>query len=240
MVICDMVLEQQTGHAVLRNSCLYGFFEEEQLKQQIYGKLLFDYAENMPGLSLSLCNKLIRAPLAKRAMAALSNELTYGEDAIGSLICMLEATCIYVMNDAAWYHYRQSAELAARERSLSLLSRLSDLANTMQTYLTNSSLIGEDQLAGYVAQVSLYCIRHILLFNADHTMREKLSAVTQYSREPHIQKLLIQAQSLTVDWKTKKKLSLIIRGRCFLLLLLFAGREIIMRFQGCLSGNRNE
>lgn len=240
MVLCDMVLEKQKGHAAVQSSRLSGFFAEEQLEQQIYGELLFNYAENGPGLSLSLCNKLIKAPLVRCALATLPDEITYGEDAIGSLICMLEAKYIYIMKGFAGYHYRQTEAFACRERCLSLLPRLSDFAKIMQQYLAKYAFIGDDQLAGYVAQVSLYCIRHILLFNADHTIWEKLSAVKQYSQEPHIRKLLTWAESLVVDWKMKKKLKLLNRKRYFLLLMLFVGREIIMFFQRCLDSKRDK
>ena len=229
MVLCDMILETQAGPAVVQRSRVSGFFTKEQLQQQIYGDLLFNYAERRPGLSLSLCNKLMKASLVKCAFAALPNELTYGEDAMGSLICMLEATCIYITKDTAGYHYRQSAELVVRERSLSLLSRLSSFAKIMQQHLANYRFIGDDQLAGYVAQVSLYCIRHILLFNTDHTIWEKLSAVKQYLQEPHIRKLLLQAESLVIDWNTKTKLKLVNRKCYFLLLMLFCGKETLTR-----------
>lgn len=228
MVLCDMVLETQTGHAIVQNSHLSGLFTEEQLRRQIYGGLLFDYAENRPGLSLSLCNKLIKVPLVKHALAAIPDEITYGEDAVGTLICLLEAKCIYIMNDVAGYHYRQSKEYVFRERCLSLLPRLSSFANLTQMCLEKYRFVGEDQLAGYVAQVSLYCIRHILLFNADHTMAEKLSAVKHYLQEPHIRKLLMRAEALTVEWKMKQKLKLVNRKRYIFLIILFWGKEMIM------------
>ena len=79
-----------------------------------------------------------------------------------------------------------------------------------------------------MAQVSLYCIRQILLFNTDHTMAEKLPAVKHYLQEPHIQKLLIRAESLVTDQKMRKKLKLVNRKHYFLLLMLLAGKEIIM------------
>ena len=237
MVLCDMVLEKQTGYTVVHNSGLSGFFTEEQLKREIYGDLLFNYAENRPGLSMSLCNKLIKASLAKAALTAVPDEITYGEDAMGALICMLEAKYIYITKDIAAYHYRQSAELAARERNISLLPRLSCFAEKMQKYLAKNSFVGDEQLAGYVAQISLYCIHHILLFNTDHTMREKLSAVKQYLQEPHIRKLLIRAESLTIDRKMKSKLKLINKKHYFRLMILFVGREKIMHFQRYLCRN---
>lgn len=240
IVLCDMVLEKQSGHTVAQNSRLNGFFAGEQLKQQIYGDLLFNYEENRPGLSLSVCNKLIKAPLAKNALAVVPNEITYGEDAMMALICILEAKCIYIMKDHAGYHYRQSAELAVRERSISLLPRLSIFAKMMQDYLVKHGFTGAEQLAGYVAQVSLHCIRQMLLFNTDHPMKEKRSVVKQYLQEPHICKLLIQAESLVVDWKMKKKLKLVNRKRYFLLLMLFTVREKIMCFQRSLYDKQNE
>lgn len=240
MILCDMVLEKQTGCTVIRSSQLSGLFTEEQLKRHIYGDMLFDFSENRPGLSLSLCNKLIRAPLAKYALAAVPVEITYGEDAAGTLICMLKAKCIYIMKDVAGYHYRQSAELVDRERSLSRLSRLSNFAKVMPMCLAKYGFVDDDQLAGYMAQISLFCIRQILLFNVDHTMSEKVSAVKNYLQEPHIRNLFLRAESLSVDQKMRKKLKLVNQNRYLFLLVLFTGKEMLMCLKRRMHGNRDK
>lgn len=240
MVLCDIVVEMEADHTVVCGNSLWGLFGKEQLTQQIYGSVLFDFTKNRPGVSLSLCNKLIKGSLVKCAFAALPDELTYGEDVAGTLLCILEAKCIYIMNDAAEYHYRQSAEFLSRERSLSLLQRLSDFANTMQMILVKYNFMGDDQLAGYVAQISLYCIRHILLFNEDYTLRKKINVVKLYLQEPHIRKLLIQAESVVINRKMKTKLNLVNQGHYLLLLILYCGKEIMLRFKRCLCGDRGK
>lgn len=236
MVLCDMLAERHDGHSVIHSSELTGLIEGEQLEKKIYGNMLFDFFQNAPGLSLNLCNKVIKSDLAKLVFEEFPSELTYGEDALGSLMCLLRAKCIFIMENSLFYHYRQADEFAAREQSVSLLARLSNFSQNTRIQFSRYDFAGVDQLAGYVAQVSLYCVRQILVFNKEYTVKEKLWLVRDYFNETHISELLSKAESLVRDRKMLSKIKLINRKQFGLLLVCFCGKEIILCTKRCFSG----
>ena len=229
MVLCDMLIERQNEHSVIRSSELTGLFREERLEKQIYRNMLFDFSQNAPGLSLNLWNKLIKSAIVKAAFDELPNDLTYGEDAVGSLVCLLRSKCIFIMENSAFYHYRQADEFLMREQRISLLLRLSNFARNTELKFSQYNFDGVDQLSGYVAQVSLYCARQILVFNKEYTIKEKLRLVRDYFNETHISELLIKAETLIRDRKMRRKIELINRKQFVLLLACFYGKEIILR-----------
>lgn len=234
IVLCDMIAEKQSNTNIIRCSNLIGLFASEQLNQQIFSNMLFDFSRNAPGLSLNLCNKLIRSTLAKPVFAGFPNDVTYGEDALGSLICLLRSKRIFIMEDSAFYHYRQTEDFLTREMSITLLSRLSDFALNTQVQFAQHGFNGSHQLSGYIAQVSLYCIRQILLFNREHSMREKLKRVADYFDEPHIHAMLKKAELLVNDKSMQRKIKLVNQKRYVLLFLFFYGKEMILRTWRCL------
>ena len=112
----------------------------------------------------------------------------------------------------------------------SLLMLISCFLVTASTYLLSENIgYNIDQLSGYIAQVSLYCTRQILLFNKEHTMRKKLQLVTDYFNETHIQAMLNKAQRLVNDKTMQSKIKLVNKKRFLLLFLFFYGKEKILR-----------
>ena len=229
IVLCDMLAEKQTDSTVLRSSSLTGLFTSENLNQQIYSNMLFDYSKNAPGLSLNLCNKLFRSAIVKPVFDEFPNEVIYGEDTLGSLMCILRSNRIFIMENCAFYHYRQTDEFLMREQRISLLPRLSNFAVNTQIQFSQHGFNGIDQLSGYIAQVSLYCVRQILLFNKEHTMRKKLQIVVDYFNETHIHEMLNNAEQLVTDKTTQSKIKLVNKKRFLLLYLCFYGKEMILR-----------
>lgn len=236
MILCDMLVERQAERAVVHSSNLTGLFASEQLEKQIYVNMLFDFSKNAPGLSLSLWNKLIKSTIIKPVFDELPNDLTYGEDAVGSLICLLRSKCIFIMENSAFYHYRQADEFLMREQSVSLLPRLSNFAKNTKIKFSQYGFAGTDQLSGYVAQVSLYCVRQILIFNKEYTIKEKLQLVRDYFNETHVSEMINKAESLICDRKIRRKIKLINRKQFVLLLACFCGKEIVLCAKRCLLG----
>lgn len=234
VIICDMLAEKQENSTLLRSSSQNGLFTSEQLNQQIFSNMLFDYSKNAPGLSLNLCNKIIRCALAKAVFAEFPSNVTYGEDALGSLICLLRSKRIFIMENSVFYHYRQTEDFLMREQSITLLPRLSNFALNTEIQFSKHGFDGSDQLSGYIAQVSLYCIRQILLFNKEHTLRKKYKLVADYFSEPHIHAMLKRAELLVNDKTLQRKIELVNKKHYMLLLSLFYGKEMILRIRRCL------
>ena len=231
MVLCDMIAEKQDNANVIHCSNLNGLFTSEQLNRQIFSNMLFDFSRNAPALSLNLCNKLIRSALVKPVFAEFPNDVTYGEDALGSLMCLLDSKMIFIMENCAFYHYRQAEDFLTREMSITLLSRLSDFALNTQAQFAQRDFNGSNQLSGYIAQVSLYCVRQILLFNREHTLLNKLKQVADYFGKPHIHAMLEKAELLVNDKNMQRKIKLVNKKRYVLLFLLFYGKEMILHIR---------
>ena len=229
MVFCDMLAERRAGSVQIPGGSFWGMFDAEQLHQQVYTTMLFDFSKNAPGLSLNLCNKLIKSDLAKLVFKEFPGELTYGEDALGSLMCLLRAKRIYIMKDRAFYHYRQTEEFFAREKNVSLLSRLSNFAKHTQEQFWERCFDGTDQLSAYMAQVSLYCVRQILVFNQEYTIKEKLRLIREYFNEAHISEMICKAELLICDRKLRRKIKMVNRKQFVLLWACFYGKESVLR-----------
>lgn len=229
MILCDMVVEQPGKNIVIHSCDLTGLFTSEQLNQQIYPTMLFDFEKNKPGLSLCLCNKLFKSCLAKPVFAEVPKDIIYGEDKLGSLLCLLRSNCVFIMDGCAFYHYRHTHEFFMRERRASLLPCLSNFAKNTELQLSKMGFAGTDQLPGYIAQASLYCVRQILLFNAEYTASQKLGLIRDYFEQPHIRALLARAEHLVTQKKLKQKILLVNRKHFFLLFVLFCAKESVLR-----------
>ena len=240
MILCDMVVEKQEGSTVIPSSPLSGLFVSEQLEQQIYSNMLFDFSENKPGLSLNLWNKIFRSTIVKPALLECPNHVTYGEDALVSLICLLRSRRVFIMKESPFYHYRQTSEFQVREQKISLLPRLADFALNTQLQFSRHHFDDHGQLSGYIAQVSLYCTRQILVRNQEHSLQEKLALVRDYYAKPHIQALMEQSEQLVRDRKLLKKIRLVNRKRFRFLYGCFYGRQIIQRIISTCRGSRKQ
>ena len=241
MVLCDMVVEKQGSRTVIPTSPLTGLFVSAQLEQKIYSNMLFDFSENKPGLSLNLWNKIFRSTIVKSALLECPNHVTYGEDALVSLICLLRSRRIYIMEESPFYHYRQTSEFLMREQKISLLPRLSDFALNTQLQFSRHDFDGLGQLSGYIAQVSLYCTRQILVLNQEYSIQEKLALIRDYYGKPHIQELMKRSEQLVCDKKMLKKIKLVNRKRFLFLYGCFYGRQIVQRIiSACHRGRRQE
>lgn len=234
VVLCDMYAEVHNGSSIIPSSLsrFSGYYDAGQIKEQLQPKMLFDLEGNAPGLSLNLCNKLIRSELVRRASADLPSDVTYGEDLLCCLICLLCAKGIYILKDCAYYHYRRTDEFLARESDVSLLAQLMRFTALAETLLKKWNFDATIQLACYVAQISLYSVRQILLYNKNLDMREKTRYICNYLNEDRVCNAFQLAQTHIADKKTRKKIELVNKKRCRFLLALFVGKETLLRVLG--------
>lgn len=238
VVMCDMYAEGHHGSSIIPSSFsrFSGYYDAGQIKEQLQPKMLFDLECNAPGLSLNLCNKLIRIELLRRASADLPSDVTYGEDLLCSLICLLCAKGICILKDSAYYHYRRMDEFFARESDVSLLAQLTRFTASAETLLKKWNFDATIQLSCYVAQVSLYIVRQILLYNKNLDMREKIRSIYSYFNEERVCGAFQLAQTHITDKKTRNKIELVNKKRCGFLLGLFVGKEMLLRVLGKSSG----
>ena len=92
------------------------------MQKDVYPIMLFDFVHCMPAMAPSLCNKLFRRQLLERIIIQVNDTIAYGEDALCTYACLLNAECIYI-SEAKLYHYRNHTESVSNGYSLALLEK---------------------------------------------------------------------------------------------------------------------
>ncbi len=84
------------------------FYNKDRLKKGIYPCMLFSDTKNEPAIAPSLCNKIIRKTILDNVLSTSNENIYYGEDAICTYPCMLDAESVYIAKDKFFYIYRQT------------------------------------------------------------------------------------------------------------------------------------
>lgn len=114
MVVFGLVEEYGADSVVRKNAVGKGLYIGEKLsevKQKVVMDDIFFEWRFLP----SLCNKLIKRSLLNQCICNVPDTISYGEDAVCSFLCILEASSIYVCEYAP-YHYRQREGSIVKER----------------------------------------------------------------------------------------------------------------------------
>lgn len=88
--------------------CNPGFYDRQQLKEEIYPNMLFSGSFFHYGVSPSLCTKLFRRSLFEKHLFQVPLSLKLGEDGLAVYSCLLEASSVYFLPEA-FYYYRSSS-----------------------------------------------------------------------------------------------------------------------------------
>ena len=226
--ICNLVKATSTG--MFEMSCFAepGHYDKRKLKAHFYPTMLFDYDHCQPAVHPSLCNKLIRTEIIRNVIVHVDDSITYGEDALCSYACMLDARQIVVVGQGLYY-YRQNMESVTNVYNRQMFSKLILLGTELERLFTerNSGLRG--QLFGYLARHSLECIRNELLFRTDAAYRDKCVSVKNFVVNPMIAHAFSYAIPRVHNPKTKLKMILARHKMVGLLYLLYQGRNIVSK-----------
>ena len=225
--ICHLVKATSTGVFEMSGFVEPGHYDKRKLEENFYPTMLFDYDHCGPAVPPSLCNKLIRTEIIRNVIVNVDDSITYGEDALCSYACMLDARQIIVI-DQGLYYYRQNMESVTNVYNRQMFSKLLLLGTELERLFAERSSGLRSQLCGYLARHSLECIRNELLFRTDATYREKCVSVKNFVEHP----LLVQAFSYAIpqikDSKTKIKLLLAKHKLIGMLYLLYLARAAVM------------
>lgn len=88
--------------------CNPGFYDRQQLEEQIYPGMLFSGSFFHYGVSPSLCNKLFRRSLFEKHLFRVPLSLKLGEDGLAVYSCLLEASSVCFLPET-FYYYRSSS-----------------------------------------------------------------------------------------------------------------------------------
>lgn len=228
ILICNMYCVTDDDISELKFGIPSGYYDKQRLNEAFYPIMLFDYVHCIPGVSPSLCNKLIRSELIRKTINATDDGVTYGEDAICSSLSVLEADSVHVVEQPLYY-YRKNLSSVMNADGEIMFSRLTLLGAELERLLTKQDFDAMHQIYGYLARLSLECIRNELLFHTAVTNRARRNAALAYLRNPLISASLKHAICYFRDWKTRFKMWLLSREMLGLLNILYISSGFLQR-----------
>ncbi len=230
ILICDMVYFSD-DHKYEIPSCVDpGHYDKQKMNERFYANMLFDYTCGGPAISPSFCNKLIRSEILRNVINNVDDCITYGEDALCTYACMLDAESIQIINSTLYY-YRENPSSICNTYNDKTFSKMILLGTELDRFLTKRNFNAAHQLYGYLAQHSLECIRYELLFHVGATYWEKRKRILDYLKNPLIAQSFRYAIPRIRKQKSKLKMRLCINNMIGLLNVLYTGRRVMMRRQ---------
>lgn len=226
--ICNINVHAEDGSYEMNCRVEAGCYEKQKLNELIYPKMLFDYAYCVPAVCPSMCNKLFRREIICNVINRLDDSITYGEDALCTYACMLEADRI-VFVDRVLYDYRKHPLSVCNLYSDQRFQRMITLGIALDKMFAEHSFDAIDQLSGYLARPSLELIRKELLFHSDVSYSEKRKIILQYLKNPMIARSFRYAIPNIQQSMTKFKMQLCANKMIGLLNVLYWGRSILLR-----------
>ena len=207
IVICGMLIETSKGILPRKEIIEAGFYNKNRMQKNVYPIMLFDFVHGAPAVNPSLCNKLFKKQLLGSIIEQVNDTITYGEDALCTYSCLLDADGIYI-TDRYMYHYRNHSESACNTYSCSLLEKFSLLITQLQSQFQQRDQDMMYQLYGYAARHSLECIRSELLHSNGISYWKKRRVITDFLRNPLMRESISYSILKVHHLKTKVKLFL--------------------------------
>ena len=224
IVICNMIRATNGGMFEI-NCCINpGKYDKKKLIDCFYPVMLFDFEQCLPAVRPSLCNKLIRADIIRNVIENVADSITYGEDALCSYACILNAERIRV-TDQQLYFYRDNPESVSNVYNKQMFTALSTLGREMERLFIARNCDMRSQIYGYLARHSLECIRNELLYHTGVVFKERKNRINRFLDDPLLMKSLCYAIPRIKDQKTKIKMILARYRMISILNLLYLGRN---------------
>ena len=187
ILICGMYKYASTGLYEIKSYINPGRYDKPLLTKHFYSTMLFDYDKCQPALPPSLCNKLIRSDIIRNVMEDVAVNITYGEDALCSYACILDAERIHVMGQQLYY-YRENPDSVSNVYNKQMFSALRTLGSEMVRLFEARNCNLQSQIYGYLARLSLEGIRNELLYHTGVTFREKKKKIKTPEKKPIIRR----------------------------------------------------
>ncbi len=230
VIICEMTSETGKYSVLQKNAVESGYYDKKRLQSEFYPRMLFSGEEKTFGISPSLCNKIFRRSLLKDIIMNTEESISFGEDALCSFPCLLDAEKVYVLNKA-FYHYRMVNSSSTHSYDKELMCKFILLIELLDREFKKRDFDGKWQLAHYTARFSLECIRKELLFNRELPLKKRITETERYLEQPRVAEAFQAVSYDAFGGANNIKMKLIGQKRLFLLYLLFSGKEFILRLQ---------
>lgn len=229
IAICNMAYDTDGVREEFPCFSYGGFFDKEKLVKEIYPYMLHSGICQKTALPPSLCNKIIRKDVLKNALEYADNSISFGEDALCSFPCLLDAESVYFCEDKYFYIYRQVPNSLTKAYDEKLLDKFCLLITLLDKSFATRGFDDNNQLACYATKGSLECIRNQLLFDKK-PIAERIKKIEKYLDFPIIKRSFENAGTKKFDKVTQIKLFLVKNHyyKILFLLLLIKKQYLIL------------
>ena len=229
IAICNMAYDIDGVKEEFPRFSYGGFFDKENLVKQVYPYMLYSGNSQKTALPPSLCNKIIRKDVLKKALEHADNTISFGEDALCSFPCLLDAESVYICEDKYFYIYRQVPNSLTRSYDEKLLDKFNLLVTLLDNAFTSRDFDAKNQLHCYTVIFSLECIRNQLLLGKKK-ITERIKKIEEYLDFPIIKRSFEKVTPGKFDKITQVKLFLVKKHyyRILFLLLLIKKQYLIL------------
>lgn len=197
-----------------------GYYDRKQLESTVLPQMIYDMSEERYFISPSLWDKVFRTELLKAVYAGVDPAVTLGEDAVCTYPCIARANDLYIINNSAYYHYREDHVSMVNHCDIRLLQRVLAFAVNMNQQFSGFSPVFDNQIQCYIACVGLYSARQVLLLNRELRLFKRVQAVKEFSFHPAIAFSFQQTKNAACSTRQKWKLHFVTKSQlCFWMFL---------------------
>lgn len=230
-VVCNILLDTGNKKTLGKNIISSGIYDKARLKKEFYPYMLFGGENGTPGVIPSLCNKIIKRDILKNALMATDDSVYFGEDALCTFPCLLDANKVFVC-DRAFYHYRMVETSVTHVYDNKLIDKFILLIELLDKAFKERNFDGRKQLDFYTVRFSVDVIRNELLYNKKLSLKERINIVSDYLEHPQISQAFKNVSSSEFQNNNYIKLKLIKKKKIFILYLLFYIKNVLLGFWG--------
>ena len=226
--ICDIVIEIENLRIPIYKDISEGFYDKERLQKEVYPSMLYSSGLNEPSVAPSLCTKIIKRSVFEKIILNAHENIYYGEDAICSYPCLLDAQSVYITKGKFFYIYRQSIYSITKKYDRQFIDKLKLLISILETEFDKRNFDTKTQLDCYIALQLVHCLRGELLNNTEISFRQRIKKMKTYLSYPRFQKVFETVRKENVDRKLKIKLYVAEKRYMYLMYLMFFFKEKIL------------
>ncbi len=228
IVICGILMKTDTDDIPLHFGADRGLYDKAKLLRSVYPQMLYSPERGLPLLSPSLCNKIFRKIVLQKSLFETDNNIYYGEDAVCSYPCILDADSVYMLPNRYLYYYCKTEESLTNIYDKHLFAKLPILIYTLDHAFAIRGVDGKAQIDCYAALQILEAVRKELLLDCSISVGERIKKVRELIRVPRLNEALISVKKEKINRKVGYKLYLLRTGKIHLLYGQFYFRSKMM------------
>lgn len=231
VVMCNLFVKTREGMYTYPKAKYNGLYTKARLEKELYTNMVYSGKEKNVGIAPSLCNKIIRKSLLEKTIKSADNRISYGEDALCSFPCLLDAERVYCCEEKYFYCYRQVENSLTVVYDENLLEKFHILIRLLGEAFEARNFEWKKQLYCYGVRTTFECIRRMML-SKESNLEEVIEKIRKYLNYDIIKKAFEEAPWEDFDRLTKVKLHLVRKGRFKLLYVLFLVKGKYIKIKG--------